>query len=653
MINSLSYPQGIPRICLRRLQPRSSPRETFFQCPDFPRITEHAILDKHLGDTESVVSRCMEKNHVSLPHRVVIALAAIVTLALPQAVAAQTVTEFSIPTPGSQPFGITAGPDNALWFVESAGNKVGRISTSGAITEFPIPTAGSRPTAIAAGPDGNLWFTELQGNKIGRITTAGVITEFSLPIPFSSPAGITRGPDNALWFAEILGNRIGRITTSGAISEFTIPTPGSQPSYITTGPDGALWFSESAANKIGRVTTSGAFTEFPLPPTSPGRPQGITTGPDGAVWFTEFDANRIGRITTAGDITEYQVTPGDPHPIEITSGPDGALWFTESAKSKIGRITTAGVITDFTVPTADSGPTGITLGPDGALWFTELTGNNIGRIVPPGTCTVAFTPTDTPVGQPARNLAVTPLICQTNPNTGACVNPPSPGASSTVQVSQGETVFFSTFVQGQGTFVPYDPANNRIFIIAQQGATPVGESSAAIKMTGAPTVSSPPSDIVAAVAPNARTASPGTTVTAFATIINGSQTQANACSIALPSGVPATFLYQTTNPSTNVPVGTPNQPVDIPAGGSQSFYFAITPTASFNQDIPLVFACTNKSPAPVFPGLNTFLLSSSPTPIADMLSISDTQTHDGNMVIPSPTGTGLIVTASINLRTCQ
>jgi hypothetical protein len=172
-------------------------------------------------------------------------------------------------------------------------------------------------------------------------------------------------------------------------------------------------------------------------------------------------------------------------------------------------------------------------------------------------------------------------------------------------------------------------------------------------MTGAPPVSGPPSDIVAAVAPNARTAAPGTTVTAFATVINARQTQANACSIALPTGVPATLLYQTTNPATNTPVGTPNQPVNIPGGGSQSFFFAITPTASFTQDIPLVFACTNTNPAPSFPGLNTFLLSSTAAPIADMLSISDTQTHDGNMVIPSPTGTGLIVTASINLRACQ
>jgi streptogramin lyase len=49
------------------------------------------------------------------------------------------------------------------------------------VTEFPIPTASSLPSGITMGPDGNLWFTETSGNKIGRITTAGVITEFAIP----------------------------------------------------------------------------------------------------------------------------------------------------------------------------------------------------------------------------------------------------------------------------------------------------------------------------------------------------------------------------------------------------------------------------------------------------------------------------------------
>jgi hypothetical protein len=35
--------------------------------------------------------------------------------------------EYAIPTPGSQPIGITHGPDGAVWFAELAANKVGRL----------------------------------------------------------------------------------------------------------------------------------------------------------------------------------------------------------------------------------------------------------------------------------------------------------------------------------------------------------------------------------------------------------------------------------------------------------------------------------------------------------------------------------------------
>src|SRR5438034_737511 len=117
--------------------------------------------------------------------------------------------EFTIPTAGSYPWGITAGPDGNLWFTEYSGNNIGRITTSGAITEFPLPTANSAPFGITAGPDGNLWFTEFVGNKIGRITTSGAITEVPLPTANSAPYGITAGPGGIrLWFTEASGDKI-------------------------------------------------------------------------------------------------------------------------------------------------------------------------------------------------------------------------------------------------------------------------------------------------------------------------------------------------------------------------------------------------------------------------------------------------------------
>jgi streptogramin lyase len=134
------------------------------------------------------------------------------------------------------------------------------LAQTPAFTEYTIPTAGSAPYEIAAGPDGALWFTEGGVSKIGRITTAGTFTEFLLPRVNSLPEGIAAGPDGALWFTEYDRYTIGRITSAGVINEYATPSPLSGPNSITVGPDGALWFTETLTSKIGRITTRGVFT---------------------------------------------------------------------------------------------------------------------------------------------------------------------------------------------------------------------------------------------------------------------------------------------------------------------------------------------------------------------------------------------------------
>ena len=48
-------------------------------------------------------------------------------------------------------------------------NRIGRITTGGVITEIPIPTSDSVPYGVTSGPDGALWFTEAATGKIGRL----------------------------------------------------------------------------------------------------------------------------------------------------------------------------------------------------------------------------------------------------------------------------------------------------------------------------------------------------------------------------------------------------------------------------------------------------------------------------------------------------
>jgi virginiamycin B lyase len=293
-------------------------------------------------------------------------------------------SEFSIPTASSQPVGLVAGTDGALWFAEQAGNKIGRITTNGALSEATVPTSSSNPIDVAPGPDGAMWFTECTGNKIGRITTTGTITETPVLTASSKPYGITQGPDHALWFTELTGNNIGRIVPpggGGTVTETAVPG-GGNPADIATGADGALWFTVFLGNKIGRITTAGSITnEYPIP-TASSEPIVPAEGPDGAIWFSEETGNKIGRITTAGMIThEYPIPTSGSVPEGIAAGPDGAMWFVECVGNKVGRITTAGTIThEYPIPTSGSQPADIVAGPDGALWFTECIGNKIGRL---------------------------------------------------------------------------------------------------------------------------------------------------------------------------------------------------------------------------------------------------------------------------------
>ncbi len=175
----------------------------------------------------------------------------------------------------------------------------------GAITEYPVPISGSEPWGIAAGPDGALWFTDWAG-FIGRMTTTGSVTE--APDLASNPQAIVTGPDGNLWFTDTGNSKIGQITPAGMITEYATPTASSSPRNLVVGPDNALWFTEFGASKIGRITTAGAITEFAL---GNGEPEGIAVGPDGALWFTEYQAgvNQIGRITTLGAIATYPFRP--------------------------------------------------------------------------------------------------------------------------------------------------------------------------------------------------------------------------------------------------------------------------------------------------------------------------------------------------------
>jgi virginiamycin B lyase len=221
----------------------------------------------------------------------------------------------------SHPHGLGVAPDGeTIWFTGKATGTVGRIRPGGQVEQFALPTAGSVPIYIRAGPDGSMWVTELAGNRIARVTAAGVVTEFAIPTPYARPIAIVPGPDGNMWFSEEAGSKVARITPAGAITEFAVPR--AHPNQILAGlafdREGNLWVQQyvdhnvpapGARDNIIRIDRAGLagapaalaeahFTVFPVPSRDTVMHR-IIQGPDGAMWFTEMHVDRVGRIAAA------------------------------------------------------------------------------------------------------------------------------------------------------------------------------------------------------------------------------------------------------------------------------------------------------------------------------------------------------------------
>lgn len=286
----------------------------------------------------------------------------------------ETVKEYELPS-GSEPWGITAGPNGNMWYTDSGTGKVGEITTTGSKTEF--SAEHDEPEGITAGPDGNLWFVEHAVRHVNHMTTAGELTTYTLSRTSTYNTGIAVGPEGDIWFTESRAGYIGKMNTNDEVlAEYKLPG-GSEPWGIAAGPNGEMWYTDRGTSKIGEMTTAGVITaEYELPGS--GEPSAIVSGPENDLWFTEESSDEIGKITTGGTMTNYEL-PSGSDPAGITVGSEGDVWFTEYGTSKLGRSTESGTITEYPLP-AGSEPRGIALGPGGVLWFDEAGTSKIGRL---------------------------------------------------------------------------------------------------------------------------------------------------------------------------------------------------------------------------------------------------------------------------------
>ena len=155
---------------------------------------------------------------------------------------------------------------------------------------------------------------------------------------------------------------------------------------------------------------------------------------------------------------------------------------------------------------------------------------------------------------------------------------------------------------------------------------------------------------VAAVLPASRSVAVGGQATAFATVINVLPQPVTDCRVALSAPLPVDFFFQTTNPLTNELTGSADRPVDLDGFGLQTFLVGISPREEISPtDVEFLFACGGAPNADVVPGVNTLLLSASPTPVPDVIALARTPTADGIVDLPEPPGSNAFAVATSNV----
>ncbi len=262
------------------------------------------------------------------------------------------------PAPAAQvndPFGLTRGPDKALYFCDTDNQVIRRIGPDGVISTV-AGTPGKKGYAGDGGPAlgallnepyeirfdraGDMVFVEMRNNVVRRVDAkTGVISTIAgngkpgfagdggpaTSAQLQQPHSIALDAAGDLFICDIANHRIRRVDArTGVISTFAgtgqrLPTPDGAlfataplngPRTIAFDSHGALWLALREGNAVYVLDlatgtlhhVAGAGKGGPAPPSGPAQtaqlsgPKGISIGPDGLVYLADTESHSIRRI---------------------------------------------------------------------------------------------------------------------------------------------------------------------------------------------------------------------------------------------------------------------------------------------------------------------------------------------------------------------
>lgn len=276
----------------------------------------------------------------------------------------------------NNPFGITRGPDGAIYICDTSNHAIRRVGRDGIIST--VVGTGKRGYSGDGGParqaelnepyeirfdhDGNMYFVEMQNNVVRRVAARSQIisTVAGMGQPgfagdggpatqakFKQPHSIQLDHDGDLYVCDIANNRIRKVNMrTGIISTFAgtgekLPTPDDSviagtplngPRAIDFDPDGNLWLALREGNAVYKLdlrarrihhmagTGEKGFTGNggPAKQAKLSGPKGIAVGPDENVYLTDTESHSVRMINVRKGTLELIAGTG-----EAGSGPDG------------------------------------------------------------------------------------------------------------------------------------------------------------------------------------------------------------------------------------------------------------------------------------------------------------------------------------------
>ncbi len=255
----------------------------------------------------------------------------------------------------NNPYGLTIGPDRALYFCEIGNHRVRRLDLKtrkltvaagtgnkgnsgdgGPATQADV----NEPYEVRFDKAGNMFFCDMQNHLIRRVdgktkiitTIAGTgVAGFSgdggpaVKAQFRQPHSIAFGPDGAMLVCDIGNNRIRRIdlktgmidTYAGTGERKPTPdgapltgTPINEPRALDLDPQGNLYLATRGGNSVYRIdpkarriyhlagTGESGYTGDggPAKLAKLSGPKGISWSPDGGVYIADTESHTIRRI---------------------------------------------------------------------------------------------------------------------------------------------------------------------------------------------------------------------------------------------------------------------------------------------------------------------------------------------------------------------